>query len=48
MKKFHLFMVITAIAALSFGFILRSENKNEYRTEWKKVEKLVQVSISTE
>jgi len=41
MKKFHLFLVITAIAALSFGFILRSETKNEFKAKWNQVEKLV-------
>ncbi|MEE4259768.1 MAG: alpha-2-macroglobulin family protein, partial [Bacteroidales bacterium] len=41
MKKFNVFLVITAIAVLSLGFILRSENKNEFKAEWKQVERLV-------
>ena len=45
MKKFNVFLVITAVAVLSLGFILRSEDKNEYKSEWKQIEKLVEKGL---
>jgi len=42
MKKLQLYLMITAVVIFSYGFILLPENQNEFNTEWKKVEKLVE------
>jgi len=45
MKKLQLYLMITVVVIFSFGFILLPENQNEFNTEWKKVEKLVEKGL---
>lgn len=45
MKKLQLYLMITSVVIFSFGFILLPEGKLEFKTEWKKVEKLVEKGL---
>ncbi len=46
MKKLPIFLLISLMILISFGFILRSEDKKEeFKTEWKKVDKLVEKGL---